>query len=217
MSDTVFGTGDWRTKPTDRFILKWIKTRLAAPLTLRLVSFKALQPWMLTVASMIVGIASAALFAASVPFLAGVLLVASQVLDGADGQLSRIRNTQSPSGAFLDSVLDRYTDGAVCLGLLFHTLRSCPDATIAWPLIAGFLALAGSGLISYTTARAATLDLDMGRPTLVSKGTRMAAVAIAGLLSPLLPWTPYAALIYLAAHTNLVVIARLRRAFRGAD
>jgi phosphatidylglycerophosphate synthase len=116
----------------------------------------------------------------------------------------------------LDSVLDRYTDGAACLGLLLHALRPCPDATLSWPLLASFLALAGSGLISYTTVRATTLDLDMGRPTLVSKGTRMAVAAIAGLLSPLLTWAPLAALIYPALHTNAVVITRLRRAFRGA-
>lgn len=216
MSDSPLGAVDWRTKPTDRFILKWIKIRLAAPLTLRLVPFKGAQPWMLTVGSMLLGMAGGALFTVSRPFAAGLLVAASQILDGMDGQLSRLRNTQSPHGAFLDSVLDRYTDGAVCLGLLIHALRGHPDCALSWPLLIGFLALTGSGLISYTTARATTLGLDMGRPTLASKGTRMAAAALAGLLSPVFPWAPYAALAYIALHTNLVVITRLRRANRSA-
>jgi phosphatidylglycerophosphate synthase len=215
MADTLFETGDWRTKPTDRFILKWIKIRLSAPLTLRIVPLSGVRPWMLTVGSMLIGIAGGALFALSRPFSAGLAVAASQVLDGMDGQLSRLRNTQSTYGAFLDSVLDRYTDGAVCLGLLIHVLTGNTPTSLSWPLLIGFSAIAGSGLISYTTARATTLDLDMGSPTLASKGTRMAAASVAGLLSPAFPWAPYAALAYIALHSNLVVIGRVRRACRS--
>jgi hypothetical protein len=73
------------------------------------------------------------------------------------------------------------------------------------------LALIGGNLISYSTARAETLGLDLGRPTLASKGTRSSVMIVCALLSLFVPAAPMAALIYLALHTNAVVVRRLFR------
>lgn len=211
MPDKGLHPDSWKTKPTDRFILKWIKCNLSARITPRLVEMTWLRPWIITVCSMVLGVASGAIFAAGWGFPAGLVAAASQVLDGVDGQLARITGTQTRGGAFLDSVLDRYTDGALVIGLILYNVGT----GALHPLITGVLgvaALIGSGLISYTSARAESLKIDMGKPTLASKGTRNSIIALSGILSPLSSLLPLGALIYLALHTNVVVVARIRRA-----
>ncbi|MFC1836021.1 CDP-alcohol phosphatidyltransferase family protein [Thermodesulfobacteriota bacterium] len=146
--------------------------------------------------------------------LAGLIAAVGQVLDGVDGQFARLTDRESSAGAFLDSVLDRYFDGVLVIGLIIYLIRSgigLPE----WQLTSiGALALIGSGLISYSTARAGGLGIDLGPPTLASKGTRTTVIVICAVLSPISAWIPFAGLCYVALHTNLVVICRLVRAYR---
>lgn len=207
----------WMTKPTDRFVLKWIKINLSSHVTARLVNIQWLQPWMITVVSALVGLVAGATFAIGRPFIGALVAAVSQVLDGVDGQLSRRTGKASTAGAFLDSCLDRYSDGALVLGLLINELRTSPDDVAGFVLTIGALALIGSGLISYSSARADSLTLDIGKPTLASKGTRTSVVVIAGLLSPVTPIMPFLALCYLAIHTNVVVVLRILRVFEGEN
>jgi phosphatidylglycerophosphate synthase len=207
----------WMTKPTDRFILKWIKINLSSHITSRIVDIRWLQPWMITVMSALIGLAAGATFAMGRPFIGALVAAVSQVLDGVDGQLSRRTGKASAAGAFLDSCLDRYSDGALVLGLLINQLRSSPDDVTGFILTVGAFALIGSGLISYSSARADSLGIDVGKPTLASKGTRTTVVVVAGLLSPVIPLMPFLALCYLAIHTNVVVFLRILRVFRGEN
>jgi len=211
-SDT--GTS-WRTKPTDRFILKWIKVNLSARLTPRLAGIDWLAPWMVTVASSLLGCVGGLIFALGVGWLAGLAAAAGQVLDGVDGQLARITGRQTQGGAFMDSVVDRYADGAMVIGLTVYLVR----LPLPWPLwlvlLLGALALIGSNLISYSTARADTLGLDLGRPTLAGKGTRTSVIILGAWGSLFWPPLPVITLIYLAVHTNAVVIVRLHRTHRS--
>lgn len=201
----------WQTKPTDRFILKWIKLHLSVKITRRLASYPQIAPWMVTVFSAALGTLAGAVFALGWGWPAGLGAAASQVLDGVDGQLARLTGRQTRFGAFLDSVLDRYPDGAMVIGLTVYLVRTPID--VAAPLVGfvGALALIGCGLISYAKARAETLHFDLGNPTLASKGTRMTAMAAAGLLSPFGPEIPWIVLVYLAVHSNAVVIRYLYR------
>jgi hypothetical protein len=41
------------TKPTDRFVLKWIQCNLSARISPRLTGIEWMRPWMITVASMV--------------------------------------------------------------------------------------------------------------------------------------------------------------------
>lgn len=80
-------------------------------------------------------------------------------------------------------------------------------------ILLGALALIGSNLISYSTARAQTLDLNLGKSTLASKGTRFSVMIVCALGSVVLPGMPVIALVYLVLHTNLVIIWRLKLTF----
>ncbi len=95
-------------------MLKWIKINLSARITPRLLRVSWLRPWVITISSMAFGMAAGLSFAAGWGVLAGLLAAISQVLDGVDGQYARLTGTQSSAGAFLDSVLDRYSDGFWC-------------------------------------------------------------------------------------------------------
>ncbi|MGO9120995.1 MAG: CDP-alcohol phosphatidyltransferase family protein [Desulfomonilaceae bacterium] len=204
----------WQTKPTDRFILKWIKINLSARLTPLLVRFRWLKPWMITVLANLIGTSAGFALALGWGFIAGIMAAAAQVLDGVDGQFARLTSRQTTAGAFLDSVLDRYTDGFLIFGLIIYNGRMGLPVWLLIPV--GGLALIGSSLISYSSARAENLGIDLGRPTLASKGTRTTVVAISGILSPIFPFIQLVALCYLALHTNLVVLYRIAVAFNAA-
>ena len=208
---------DWRTKPTDRFILKWIKLHVSAHITPLLVRVPWVRPAMVTMVATGLAVGGGVAFTLGWSWLAALLAACSQVFDGVDGQLARLSGRQSRAGAFLDSVLDRYGDGAMVVGLMIYSLRF-GRILPAWAVVAlGSMALVGSGSISYSSARAAELGIDLGRPTLAGKGTRM-TVMVVGAAGTLV-WPPLAvvALAYLAIHTNVVVCTRLLRAARPAD
>ena len=184
----------WKTKPSDRFILKWIKVNLSARITPKLVALEWLRPWMLTSCSAALGVLAGAVFAAGSGWIAGILAAFAQVLDGVDGQFARLTDRQSKGGAFLDSVLDRYFDAALMIGLVVYLVR-LPVNLPSWLLL---------GL-----ARAESLGIPMGKPTLASKGTRTSITALSGLASFFWPSAPLAALIYLAIHPNVAVLRRI--------
>lgn len=85
--------------------------------------------------------------------IAGILLGFSGLCDLLDGSLARAANKSTLFGAFLDSTLDRYADMAVFLGLSWHYAHLGKIYT----LLAAFLALVGSVMVSYTRARAENL------------------------------------------------------------
>jgi phosphatidylglycerophosphate synthase len=140
----------------------------------------------------------------------------AQVLDGVDGQFARLTGDQSAGGAFWDSVLDRYAEGAMVIGLVVYLIQLPLPMPLWLLLILGSLALIGSNLTSYTGSRAEDLGIDLGKPSLASKGTRFTVLVLCGWGSLLWPSLPVVALCYLVLHPNLVVIntVRLLRAVR---
>jgi phosphatidylglycerophosphate synthase len=199
----------WRTKPTDRFILKWIKMNLSARITPRLKAWPWIAPWHITLTANFLGCLAGLVFALGIGWLAGFIAAASQVLDGVDGQHARLTGRVSKNGAFWDSVLDRYADGAMVIGMVMYLIRLPFPLPLGLMIFTGALALVGSNLISYSSARAETLGLDLGNPTLASKGTRFSVMILCASFSFIWPGMPILALVYLAIHPNAVVIYRL--------
>jgi phosphatidylglycerophosphate synthase len=207
----------WQTKPSDRFVLRWIKVNLSARITPRLLQRTWLAPWMITLFSSCIAVAAGAIFALGYGWAAGTFAACAQVLDGVDGQYARITGRQSKGGAFWDSVLDRYADGAMMIGLGIYLIR-LPESLPLWLLLLlAFLAITGSNLISYSSARAESLKLDLGKPTLASKGTRSTVMILSAWASLFWPQAPLLGLLYLALHPNMVVASRLIRTLRTSD
>ena len=82
--------------------------------------------------------------------LGAILVIIGGLLDGVDGLLARLSGQASSFGAFLDSVLDRWSESVVFLGLLIWHVRA--DMPVEVILI--YISLASSLLVSYTRARA---------------------------------------------------------------
>lgn len=215
----------WKTKPTDRFVLRFIKINMSAPISSALVRcFPGIRPGLVTVVSATIGIAAGVAFGIGYPWLGGLLAAAAQVTDGVDGQTARLSGRVSQRGAFLDSVLDRYMDFSLIFGMTIYSLRFVPEAKVAgltlapsWVLLVAALAAAGSSQVSYSTARATSLDLPYRRPELAGKGTRTAVIIVCGLLTPFWVYFPFLGLCYLAIHPNLAVLRSLVRLVRSDD
>jgi CDP-diacylglycerol---glycerol-3-phosphate 3-phosphatidyltransferase len=208
---------DWRTKPTDRFILRWLKIHLAAPISPRIARLGWVRPWMVTLLSAAIGIAAGVALAGRLGWLAAVLACASQVLDAVDGQVARLTGRVSRRGAYWDSVLDRYVDGSMVLGMILYLWPGVSGNRQILLAVLGGLALIGSNLISYGTARAGSLGLDLGPPTRVSKGARMSLMILAALATTLWSGAAWVALAVLAAATQAVTLQRLARVKPLAD
>jgi CDP-diacylglycerol---glycerol-3-phosphate 3-phosphatidyltransferase len=80
-------------------------------------------------------------------FLAGWMILFAGTLDMLDGRIARKTGRVSRRGAFFDSVLDRYGELFIFLGLAAHLRHSIL-------LVAVLSALAGSLMVSYARARA---------------------------------------------------------------
>lgn len=203
---------DWRNKPTDRFVLRWIKRYLSAPVSSLLNRVPGVRPWMATAASALAGTAAGVILALGYGWQAGVVAAAAQILDGVDGQLARLKGVSSPGGALLDSVLDRVVDGALVLGTVIYLVRRPPPFAYYVPAVLafGFVAVVASGLVSYSGARAGELGLKLpAKPTLASKGTRVTVIVLCALATALWEYALLAALLYLAIHPSAAIVNRI--------
>ncbi len=113
----------------------------------------------------------------------GVLLALAASLDAFDGALARFAGVDSRFGAFFDSTLDRLSDGAVILGILWWQLPTA-DPVMA-PLL--FLLLLGAVMVSYTRARAegAGFSCKVGLLTRVPRVVLLTWGLISGWIFPM--------------------------------
>jgi archaetidylinositol phosphate synthase len=133
--------------------------------------------------------------------LATALLLLSGLCDALDGIVARLYQEATPFGGFIDSLLDRYADAAVYVGIIIGGL--C-DAL--W----GATALAGSLLVSYSRARAEAAGTQMESVGLAERAERILILAAASLIAvcyePRI--TMNAAILLIAALSNLTVVQR---------
>ncbi len=85
----------------------------------------------------------------------GILIWIAGFFDALDGSVARIQGRVTAFGNFFDSVLDRYSDSVIYLGILARFLRSGKEGYVV--LVA--VAMIGSLAVSYTRAKAESLDL----------------------------------------------------------
>ena len=134
----------------------------------------------------------------------GLLAQLSSIVDGVDGSLARLKGMTSTFGGFLDSVLDRYADILIVLGL---TLWSVSHETYPGIWLVGFLAITGTICISYSRARIDSNHrhlFDKGLKALASRDIRLFLIMIGAVIGQ-----AYFCLILLASLTNLIVFYRL--------
>jgi CDP-diacylglycerol--glycerol-3-phosphate 3-phosphatidyltransferase len=139
------------------------------------------RPNQLTVLGLCCSAVAAAAFATDRQRVGGMVLALAGIVDLLDGAVARASGQVSPFGAFLDSVLDRYSDLLVLAGLviLFVRLEALVD------VVATLAAMIGTVMVSYTRARAESVGVAC-RVGLMERGERLLTLvfgAVFGVLA----------------------------------
>ena len=102
--------------PRDGLIARYINRKISVPLT-ALLARTSLTPNHVSLVSGLICVIAALLFAWGQPIWGGLLAQLASILDGVDGELARLKFLASSFGELLDSVLDRYGDGLILIGM----------------------------------------------------------------------------------------------------
>ena len=157
-----------------------------------------------TVAGTILNVAAAVLVCFDHLIIAGIVFLVAGCFDMLDGALARLSRMVTPFGAFLDSTLDRVSEG-VMLAAIAYLLASQGQAVNAALVV---LALLGSILVSYTRARAESLGLEC-KVGLMRRPERVILIAL-GLFFNVLAYVIYIML----ALTTFTVLQRVVHTYR---
>jgi len=185
------------------YVSRHINRKMSEPLA-RLLAKTKVTPNQMTWAAFGIALLSFFSFILGQNIIGGLLVQLSSIVDGIDGSLARLKSMTSEFGGFLDSVLDRYADIFIVLGL---TLWSLSHESYPGIWIAGFLAITGTICISYTRARISPNHrrfFDKGLKSLASRDIRLLLIMLGAVIGQ-----AYFCLITIAAITNLVVFYRL--------
>jgi phosphatidylglycerophosphate synthase len=150
----------------------------------------------------------------------GWMMISAGCCDFLDGRIARIKGLQSASGAFLDSVLDRYMDFAVLAGLLFYFQHS-------WVAFVVLLALLGTTTTPYMRAKSESLGIESSGGEM-QRPERIVIIGVSALLSgfmmcltypfvpagqALFPWLLVLGLCVVALGSNYSAWGRFRSTF----
>lgn len=189
LTDWVRSWAGTFTLPIARVLVKWG----LHPNTVTLVGFAAC-------------VAVAVVLAYGHLALGGVLLILASSLDGVDGALARLSGAKSRFGAFLDSTLDRLSEGALLFGLLVAMLAQ--GRALEVQLI--YLTILGSVMVSYTRARAE----GVGYACKVGLLGRLERVLILGI-GLIIGWVR-PTLIFMTIFTWLTVLQRILHVYKAS-
>ena len=172
--------------------------RVSDPIARTLLGVRV-RPNQLTVLGLSCSVVSATAFAGGRGRLGGLFLILAGVLDILDGALARVSGQDSPFGAFLDSVLDRYSDLLVLSGIVLLFMRVGGVTEVA----AALAAVIGTVMVSYTRARAESVGVEC-RVGLMERGERLLVLIVGALLDLLVP-----AVWVVAVGANLTAVHRI--------
>ncbi|GAC1526130.1 MAG: hypothetical protein NVS3B15_01790 [Sediminibacterium sp.] len=107
---------------------------------------------------------------------AGALVMFAGLFDMLDGQVARLGNMSSSFGALYDSVLDRYSELVMFLGICYYLVAHHYFLSSLF----AFIALIGSMMVSYTRARAEGLGIEC-KDGLMQRPERVITIGITAI------------------------------------
>ena len=187
-------------------IREFFGTQLHRGFTPMLLALQRLKvtPNQVTITGIVLNVAAAALLVADHLIYAGIVFLLAGCFDMLDGALARLAQKVTPFGAFLDSTLDRVSEGVVMAAIAY--LLAVEGRALDAALVV--LALLGAILVSYTRARAESLGVEC-KVGLMSRPERVILIAL-GLFFNVLPYVIYIML----ALTTVTVIQRVVHTYR---
>jgi phosphatidylglycerophosphate synthase len=165
----------------------------------RWLALSRIHPNVLTFLGLVINIVAAYLFAAGSFRWAGAVVIGAGLFDMVDGRVARETNRVTRFGGFFDSVLDRYSDLALLMGLLVY--YASIDRFFYVVLTA--IVMTGSVMVSYTRARAEN-TIPRCKVGFLERPERVVLLIIGALADRMAP-----VLWVIAVLSNLTVIHRM--------
>ncbi|MGC1121822.1 MAG: sugar phosphate nucleotidyltransferase [Candidatus Methanofastidiosia archaeon] len=195
-------------KETDGIVARTINRRISIQISKHLCWLKV-NPNIISVFCFLLGVVSGTLFIFQNFLLGGVLAQVTSVLDGVDGEVARLTMRESRYGGFLDSILDRYADAFIILGMTYALYKGTGEL---WIWLVGCIALIGSPMSMIIkekyhaiTGQKYLLMYDKrSRFIPASRDVRLFIVMVGGILNQAL-----LALVVIAVITNVKAFLRL--------
>lgn len=146
-----------------------------SPIEKLFVQFK-ISPNFLTTFGFLLSAGSGLAFATGHFGVAGWLMIIGGTFDMFDGRIARKTGMTSKSGAFYDSVMDRYGEAIVFFGLAIFYRHS-------WVLYLVLGALIGSQMVSYTRAKGDSVGVDC-KGGVMQRPERIVYLGVGSIFSP---------------------------------
>ncbi len=162
-------------------------------------------PNALSFMALISGIGAGVLFFLKHPFWAGIMIVICGLFDILDGKVAVNTNQKSLFGAIVDSVLDRYSEFFIYLGLAAYFRNH-------WALWLTFWTILGSSMVSYTRARAEGLGIEC-KIGIMQRAERMLLLFLGAMIGSLFNIFDPAMITVLAIITVFSNITAIQRTF----
>jgi CDP-diacylglycerol---glycerol-3-phosphate 3-phosphatidyltransferase len=166
--------------------------------------WSGITPNILTFMGFVINLVAAYLFAYGYFRWAACVIIFAGLFDMLDGRVARISNRVTPFGGFLDSVLDRYSDLSLLIGLLVFYGR----INRFWYVTLVAVGMIGSVMVSYTRARAENL-IPSCKVGFLERPERVVLFIIGALFDRMAP-----VLWIIAILSNLTVIHRVVHTWR---
>ena len=157
------------------------------------------NPNFLTFIGFGINLLAAYLFAYGYFRWAGLTIILAGVFDMTDGRVARLEGRVTPFGGFYDSVMDRYSDLCLLIGLLIYYGRI--NRFLYVSLVA--VAMIGSVMVSYSRARAENV-IPSCKVGFLERPERVVLIIIGALFDRMAPviWL-------IAVLSNVTVIHRI--------
>ena len=161
----------------------------------RILGRLGIHPNVVTFAGFVLNIIAGAVLSTGSYIIGGVLVIFASSVDALDGALARVSDKKTRFGAFLDSTLDRLSEGALFFGLLMWFVKE--NMVLETYLI--YFVVLGSIMVSYTRARAEGLGFEckvgiltrMERIAVLSLGLLLGWIRLILLIMLVLTWVTF--------------------------
>jgi CDP-diacylglycerol---glycerol-3-phosphate 3-phosphatidyltransferase len=166
-----------------------------------------INPNILTFVGFSINVVAAYLFAYGYFRWAAVTIVLAAIFDLTDGPVARSTKRVTPFGGFFDSVLDRYSDLILLIGLLIYYGR----INRFWYVSLVAVAMIGSVMTSYTRARAENL-IPSCKVGFLERPERIVLILIGAILDRMAP-----VLWVIVVLSNITVVHRVLHTYRESQ
>src|SRR5579871_5321592 len=175
-------------------VFGWIIDRIV-----RWLALSRIHPNVLTFLGLVINIWAAFLFAEGKFRWAGAVVIGAGLFDMVDGRVARATNRVTRFGGFFDSVLDRYSDLALYVGLLVYYA----SINRFFYIVLTAIVMTGSVMVSYVRARA-ECTIPKCKVGFLERPERIVLIIIGALFDRMA-----AVLWVIAVLSNLTVVARM--------